>query len=144
MVQSNFRKGFVLSVFCYHDGDNNLTLEQKFRPWKKLMPGVGFGKSDKLDVQLTKDLVLPENLEEIKQVLSAHGEIFFTGIVTIKNDSFPVILVPYEQEHKQKLKLYCHVIFDTSNTPKITQDLTNRISKKACRQILAMMKMSKI
>ncbi len=26
--------------------------------------------------------------------------------------------------------------FDTSNTPKITQDLTNRISKKACRQIL--------
>ena len=107
------------------------------------MSGVGFGKSEKLDVQLTKDLVLPENLEEIKQVLSAHGEIFFTGIVTIDNKSNPVILVPYQQEYKRKLKLYCHIIFDTSNTPKITQDLTNRISKKACRQILAMTKRSK-
>ena len=104
------------------------------------MPGVGFGKSDKLHVQLTSDLTLPESLEEIKQDLSASGAKLLTGIVTINNDSYPVILVTYLEEYKRKPHLCCHTIFDQDYAPKVTKELTNRISKKATKKILAMEK----
>ncbi len=100
---------------------------------KKIDPNYG---SKQLEVKLKPEVVLPYELAELRKILEREGKKWSAGEVSIKGVVYPVIFMPYTKYYQGKRKFYSQVGFAPENKPKLSQELIDRISTEACKQII--------
>ena len=92
--------------------------------------------SKQLEVKLKPEVVLPYELAEFTKILEKEGKKWSAGEVRIKGVVYPVIFMPYTKYYQGKRKFYSRVGFAPENRPKLSQELIDRISTEACKQII--------
>ena len=87
-------------------------------------------------MKLKPSRILPYELAEFTKILEREGKKWEAGEVRIKGVVYPVIFMPYTKYCQGKRKFYSRVGFAPENRPKLSQELIDRISTEACKQII--------
>ena len=102
---------------------------------KKSDPNYG---KNVISVKLDSDLVLPLSLLKTQERLEKEKRSMRKGILSYREEEYPVIFLPFHETYRGKTQLYCHILFDPPQKPKsLNQREIDQISRLATLEIIA-------
>jgi len=69
------------------------------------------GEVEQLEVKLNPEVVLPNSLQEVKEILINQGQKWSAGEIKVEGITYAVIFMPFTQYDQGRLKLYSQVAF---------------------------------